>query len=123
MQNSELFRRGFVVALNSKSEQDLINNNVGINTDVKFCEIPDEGTFESLYNKGLFDIMNNVTGSMIDDYEEEMIEYYKINALFDVINNFKKQVSLNNSELNVLGGLEDLLTIAKNGKHSIFFIF
>jgi hypothetical protein len=39
MQNSELYRRGFVVPLNKETELALVNNNVNEQTDVDFLKL------------------------------------------------------------------------------------
>lgn len=54
MQNSELYRRGFVVPLNKEAEHALIENNVDKETKVEFFEIPNDQIFESLWVKGFF---------------------------------------------------------------------
>ena len=74
MQNSELYRRGIVLPLDMDAEDRLRANDVSATTEVRILEIPCEGLFESLWRLGLFQEINARCETMIDDYEEEIIE-------------------------------------------------
>jgi hypothetical protein len=122
MQNSELYRRGFVVPLNKEAELALINNNVNEQTDVDFFEIPSDQVFESLWTKGFFKKINEDLDLMIDDYEEEIVENFKINKLNEMLKEFKDKTRLDSEETTVIVALERLLSVAMLKKSSVFFI-
>lgn len=122
MQNSEMYRRGFVVPLNKLAEQALLNNNVGKETNVAYFEIPNDHVFESLWSKGLFNDINTGIGSMIDDYEEEIIEFIKIEKVIEIVQRFKNEKKLDAQEATVVTALNELLRVASERKFSFFFI-
>jgi len=122
MQNSELYRRGFVVPLNEEAQYALMNNNVDEETEVSFFEIPNDQVFDSLWVKGFFEKINTELGLMIDDYEEEIVENIEISKLREVVRKFKNEKKLDYEEIKVVTALEELSTIAIARKSKIFFI-
>ncbi len=122
MQNSELYRRGFVVPLNKDAELALVNNHVNEQTEVEFFEIPNDRIFENLWVKGLFKKINEDPGLMIDDYAEDVVDNSKINRLNEVVKTFRHQTKLDFEEAAVISALERLLDIARKMKSPIFFI-
>ena len=122
MQNSELYRRGFVVPLDHNAETALNNNNVNHTTSVDFFEISDNSVFEELFEKRFFEFINLKLGSMIDDYEEERIDYKKISSLKDVLREFIANNMLNSEEQKVVNALIKLCNVALEKRTSLFFI-
>ena len=122
MQNSELYRRGFVVPLNKEAEHALVNEDVDNNTAVKFYELPDLEVFEGLWEKGLFETINAQLGTMIDDYEEERIESTKVRSLKKIVKEFKKLKNLSVAEKAAVLALEELCDTALEKNSSLFFI-
>jgi hypothetical protein len=120
MQNSELYRRGFVVPLNKEAELALINDDVNEQTDVDFFEIPGDQVFESLWTKGLFRKINEELDLMIGDYEEEIVDNFKISKLNEVLMEFRAKTRLDSEEATVIGALERLLSVATLKKSSVF---
>ena len=75
MQRSELFRRGIVVPLDQWAEDCLRAGNVTEHLNVRFLHLPDdEVIFLVLWKLGLFMEINARCNSLIDDYEEDLIE-------------------------------------------------
>lgn len=108
--------------LNKEAELALINNNVNEQTDVDFFEIPSDQVFESLWTKGFFKKINEDLDLMIDDYEEEIVENFKINKLNEMLKEFKDKTRLDSEETTVIVALERLLSVAMLKKSSVFFI-
>jgi hypothetical protein len=74
MQPSELFRRGIVVPLDEEAEKGLREYQVQDDINVHLLKIPDQELFESLWRIGLFRAINQRCGTLVDDYEEELVE-------------------------------------------------
>ena len=74
MQNAELFRRGIVVPLDRNAEQSLRANNVSDATNMRYLGIPNDEIFETLWEIGLFREINSRCATLLDDYEEQMVE-------------------------------------------------
>ncbi len=122
VQNTELYRRGFVVPLTNKAELALRNGDVDEQTEVEFVGIPDELVFYGLWEKGLFSSINLSLGVMIDDYEEAIVDNSKLGELKEVIRVFKKRARLYSEEALVVDALERLVEIALVKERVIFFI-
>ncbi|MDN5199900.1 hypothetical protein QQ008_00965 [Fulvivirgaceae bacterium BMA10] len=122
MQNSEIYRRGFVVPLNEEAEQSILENNVRNSTKVDYFELPNEEVFESLWEKGLFELINTQLGAIIDDYEEERIESQKVNELKKILMAFENDNEFDPLEKKVVLELKRLCDIAIKINSSVFFI-
>ena len=122
MQNSELYRRGFVVPLNEVAENALSNNDVAENTLVQFYELPNEEVFEGLWEKGLFESINDRLGTMIDDYEEEKVEAQSLPSLRKIVTKFEKSARIDSLERKAVFELLRLCDIAIENDRSVFFI-
>lgn len=122
MQNSELFRRGFVVPLNWRAEKALSNSNVDENTEVHFYELSNEEVFEELWEAGLFILINEQLGVMIDDYEEEKIEPQFVASLKIIVKQFEESNEIEAPGREAVLKLIGLCDIAIKHKSSLFFI-
>ena len=74
MQNSELYRRGIVLALDEAAEDCLRSNDVNETTCVRLVEIPSDELFLDLWKLDLFDEINRRCQTTIGDYEQEIVE-------------------------------------------------
>jgi hypothetical protein len=91
--------------------------------EVEFFEIPDQQTFDSLWSSGLFKKINKKTGSLLDDYEEDVIEYLNIDKLQEAVIEFRKKKNrLDPGEAVVFVALEKLIAVAIEKRSPIFFI-
>jgi hypothetical protein len=84
MQASELFRRAIVVPKDDEGEADLRSWNVSENISVDVLSIESASTFNLIWNSGLFQRINEVCGTLIDDYEEEMLELESLECAITV---------------------------------------
>jgi len=75
MQPSELFRRGVVVPRTAEAEQRLMIWDVEETTPVDVLPLDDERVFLKIKNAGVFLKINEMFGSIIDDYEQEVISW------------------------------------------------
>ena len=73
MQNSELYRRGMVVPLSQDALGAIRSSTVSESTSVAVASLATESDFEWLWAKGFFAEINDRTGALLDDYEEEEI--------------------------------------------------
>lgn len=122
MQNSELYRRGFVVPLNKVAEEALSDNAVEESTAVQFYELPNEEVFEGLWEKGLFESINGVLGTMIDDYEEEKVEAQSLPSLRKIVKKFEESAKMDFLERKAVSELLRLCDIAIESNRPVFFI-
>jgi len=122
MQNSELYRRGFVVPLDHEALGAMLGNCVDGGVNVSFFEISNEIVFEGVWRSGFFAEINKQLGLMIDDYEEEWIEYEKLQDALKVVHKFKNEFCGNLEEVKVINGLERAITTAIKHKTSVAII-
>ena len=122
MQNSEIYRRGFVVPLSEEAEQALMTNDVAHDTAVEFYELPDQETFEELYSIGFFNTINSNFDILLDDYEEDMVEETQVGILKELVEKFKDFPGISLQASNVVDGLVKLCNVALKHKRPIFFI-
>jgi hypothetical protein len=121
MQNSELFRRGFVVPLNQEAEKDLRDGNVYDNTTVEFVELSDD-VFYSLWHIDFFKHVSEKTSTNMDDYEEDVVENRFIGKLQEVILDFKAKFKNDSQESIILNELYKITVTATNNAAAVFFI-
>jgi hypothetical protein len=84
MQNAERYRRGIVLPLDAAAEECLRRNNVHSDTNARYLRI-DGNLFEELWRLGLFQEINARCGSLLDDYEEAIIEPDVMGDLTDAL--------------------------------------
>jgi hypothetical protein len=123
MQNSELFRRGFVVPLSKAAEIEVASGNVTAETLVEFYELPSARVFESLWEKGLFDEINRHLEVLINDYEETIIEHEKMEKLVEILRQFRKRADLDTGEQLVVDAWCKLGKMAKENKIIMMVVF
>ena len=122
MQNSEIYRRGFVVPLNEEAERALLANDVTYGTVVDFYELPNDRVFESLWAIGFFDEINAQLGAMLDDYEEGEIKNAQIRALREIAIRFKDTCRVYSPEKEAITELIRLCDAALKCGRSVFFV-
>lgn len=123
MQNSELFRRGVVLPLDTEAENRLRMNDVNESVAVRYLEIPDQSCFESLWDLGLFQAINAKAGTVIDDYEEEFIEVASVGHILQAVNEVRSRAeSRNTATQSFLSRLSDLVKESEKLKLPILFV-
>ena len=85
-------------------------------------ELPNEEVFEGLWEKGLFESINDRLGTMIDDYEEEKVEAQSLPSLRMVVTKFEKTAKVDSLEMKAVSELLRLCDIAIENNRSLFFI-
>jgi len=73
MQLSEKYRRGVVIPLTDAAVMDLDRETFDETTRVHVVEIVSQCEFDDLWKTGFFEAVNEQTGCLVDDYEEEVI--------------------------------------------------
>jgi len=121
MNNTELFRRGVVVPLNSDVEKSLFNNDVSEGILVKQYIYPDDTAFYSLYNYDFFDYINNEIGTMLDDYEEEVVNANNLPLLIGAINDFLKSKHIDGETIGFVKRILEICYYANDNHRPIFF--
>jgi len=122
MQKSEIYRRGVVVPNTAIAKEQLLANTVHSESDVSFLDLEKYGDFEEIFVTGLFSDINTACDVIIDDYEEEVVEWNKAHILIDVVRN--KQHKIKSKKILIF--FNDLIDIAETAikkRMPIFFIF
>lgn len=122
MQLSEKFRRGIFVAKNNQTEMELSNWSIEKSVYVEYLPILEDGLFYEIYKRGLFESINKISNSNIDDYEEECIDFKYFPEIKKVVNNLLK-VELDTDVIRYLSAFLELLDYAYKNKRKIFFVF
>ena len=122
MQSAELYRRGIVFPLDDDAERSLRVDNVNTSTRVQVLAVPDE-LFESLWTLGLFQEINARCGTLIDEFEEEMINASSFESLLAVVDSIAGKINPQESELHeFLTKLQVLIRRASSSSRSILFV-
>lgn len=79
-----------VVPLDRNAEEELRANDVSNTTNVRYLGIPGDRIFELLWQIGLFREINSQCATLLDDYEEEIIEASSAARLFTVVEKIAK---------------------------------
>ena len=111
MQNTELYRRGVVLPLDNDAEEALRSNEVDEATNVRLLEIADEVQFEALWRLGLFKEINARCATMIDDYEQEIVEAASVERILAAIDAVARDAVIKHPEMAEF--LEDLRDLAR----------
>jgi hypothetical protein len=122
MQNSELYRRSFVLPLDEAAEIALFNNNGNEKTIVEKYEFPDEITFENLWNSGLFSKINLELGTFIDDYCDEIIPAKSLPILAKIVSEFRNGRNIEVGENTAIKALAFLCDLGIDLNRSLFFV-
>jgi len=85
MQNSELFRRGVVLPLDLDAEKLLRLNSADEATRVRYLEIENQQEFEVLWKSGVFQRINAIAESFLDDYEEDFLDVKNMSSILTAI--------------------------------------
>jgi hypothetical protein len=99
MQNSELFRRGVVLPLDERAEEDLRCNSVNSTTHAQYLPIRSDTLFEKLWEGGFFHEINKWCGTLIDDHEEEFIEASSLPRLIAALDAIAERASGTQSDV------------------------
>ncbi len=88
MQLPAAFRRGIVAPCNAHARDEL--STWFVNRPVRVQYIPiDDSVFADVWESGLFQAINSLCSSRIDDYEEECIDSSKLPSVIKLLNERK----------------------------------
>lgn len=110
MQISEKCRRGIVLPLSRSTEKEVRNYSVSERSKVEVLGLKDDHFFFKIFE--LFREINNSCSTMIDDYENELVEPEKIPKILTVIDVFL----VNNQECEINDFLEELIALLNKAK-------
>jgi hypothetical protein len=122
MQNSALFRRGVVMPLDQSAEEQLRNDNVSEATQVEWIEIGSQSLFDALWNLGLFQDINHRVDSLIDDYEQEVVESDHVGEIGSAVKAALSKKRLTSELRSFLASLSALAERAKVNRRPVFFV-
>ena len=109
--------------LDEAAKQAILMNDVHENLNIQFYALPDGEVFESLWEKGLFSAINEQLGTMIDDYEEEVITPAQLHLLKETTTSFLAATVFEQPEKQVIEELLALCHLAIRNTQPIFIIF
>ncbi|MFO0890589.1 MAG: hypothetical protein U0790_15775 [Isosphaeraceae bacterium] len=123
MQNSELYRRGIVLPLDEDAEQAMRSNDVSETTSVRNLSIADTGAFEALWELGLFREINARCATLLDDYEEEMVEAASADGIIAAVDAVARAAAAEDPGMaRFLDGLRDLARQASRSSRPLLFV-
>jgi hypothetical protein len=123
MQNAELYRRGIVLPLDEDAEECLRANDVDTTTNVRVLAIPSEEMVDSLWRLGLFREINSRCATLLDDYEEEVVEASSVGAILGAVDSVARHVDAREPEmLEFLEGIRDLVRKACALSRPLLFV-
>jgi hypothetical protein len=123
MQNAELYRRGIVLPLDCDAEVSLRSNNVSETTNVRLLKIIGAEGFEALWRLGLFQEINARCATLLDDYEEEMIDPASVEVLLTIVDSISRAaVAQHPDVVEFLEGLRDLAQQASTLSRPLLFV-
>jgi hypothetical protein len=120
MQPSELFRRGVVAPCSLRAAEQLRVWDVEPSVEVEYLALPDS-VFSPVWEAGLFASINKACSTLIDDYEEEVIEPRHLARVTELL---RRAVRATPSEevRNFLGDLMELCRRAEARGMPVYFI-
>jgi hypothetical protein len=122
MQNSSLFRRGIVVPLDEDAEESLRCGNVTKEIKVRYLRIPDI-LFDVLVIHGFFKEINRRCKSLLDDYEDEIVESSSAGEILTAIGSMAANGISPQSDLNkFLNNARNLVKEARDLSRPILFV-
>ncbi|QDU51748.1 hypothetical protein [Gimesia panareensis] len=121
MQLSACYRRGILSPRNQEAENQLRSWNIEHPILVEFISLNNDTDFDSLWDLRVFQKINGLCNSMIDDYEEEIIEPDKLHLIVELIDTeFQNVRSV--SLQNFFEAFRELMLNAINNQKPVFFI-
>lgn len=120
VQVTDLFRRGVVSPLDEQAETQLRTMFVTEPLRVEFLPFVDNW-FGALWHTGVFGLMNQACGSLIDEYEEELLELGQLELAIGAVRKCGKQVVAPQTR-EVIDRLCSLLEAAQQRGRPVLFV-
>mgnify|MGYP001154662421 CR=1 FL=1 len=121
MQNAELYRRGVVLPLDDDAEESLRSNDVGDATNARYLNVSDS-TFFILWNIGLFQKINARCATLLDDYEEEVVEAASVDGITAAIDAVARNAAKHPDAAEFLEGLRNMAMRASRSSRPLLFV-
>ena len=122
MQNAEMYRRGIVLPLDDTAEHALRTNEVSESTNARVLKIADNSEFEAIWQLGLFREINIRCSTMVDDFEDEVIESELVGEIIAVIDALETEPRPNSKTGDFLVDLRELARQAFRFARPLFFV-
>lgn len=122
MQNPEIYRRGIVIPLDDATEQALRTNKVCESTNVRLLKIADNSEFEAIWELGLFREINARCSTLVDDFEDEVVEPEFIGEVIAAIDSLEPESKQNSKTEKLLEDLRNLAIQARRSDRPLFFV-
>lgn len=92
MQNSEIYRQGIVLPLDTQAMERLRDNDVDLSTHIRVLKVPSNKVFANLLQLKLFEEINKRCTAIIDEYEEEWIDASAVTGIAEAIDAIERIV-------------------------------
>lgn len=123
MQNAELYRRGVVLPLDDDAERRIRSNEVNETTNVRHLRIVDDSEFDALWKIGIFHEINARCSTLLDDYEDELIDTVSVDGVIHAVDAVFRVASDGYPEaFEFLAGLRALASEASRLSRPLLFI-
>jgi hypothetical protein len=119
--NSELYRRGIVLPLTADAEVAIRSSSADEHTPTRILSL-DEALFYELWSFGLFERINRICGSLIDEHEEAEIRPERVSSVTGVIEEFLLRPEVIGNKRTFLLSLKQLCQLAQSENRSVFFV-
>ncbi|MDZ7616453.1 MAG: hypothetical protein U1E05_05570 [Patescibacteria group bacterium] len=123
MQLSQLFRRGIVVPLTDRTEEQFSRWFVDDFATVAFLPIADESLFEDIFKAGVFHLLNEVCSTTIDDYEEEALPATTLERGITALAARQKELTEQRNVGLFVESLIMILRLALENHRPVYFVF
>jgi hypothetical protein len=120
--NAAIYRRGVVMPLDDKTESALRVNKVSDNDSLQYLPIASDCLFEELWSIGLFHAINQECESLLDDYEECMIEESHVFGIAKAIGQVANDCRHSQDAQLFLKRLQDLVSTATTMRRPLLFV-
>jgi len=97
-------------------------NDVAHDTAVELYKLPDQETFEELYTMGIFKTINSNLNTLLDDYEEDIVEKAQVGILKGLVKKYQDSPGISLQASGAIDGLMKLCNIALKHKSPVFFM-
>ncbi|KAB2917580.1 MAG: hypothetical protein F9K23_04145 [Bacteroidetes bacterium] len=118
---SELFRMGVVIPLTDEAEEDIVINDIKGEDEYRYIEIKAEDFF-TLYQSGFFRTINDELDTLIDEYNDEIIDHSKAKVIIKLIEKYSAKRYLSVGEKEFLDNLKELCLQASQLNRPLFFV-
>lgn len=121
MQLSEKYRRAILLPSDAESVDDIRKYSLTETTKVEMVSFEDSDKFYRIWQSGLFKEINAKCGTLIDDYEECLLEPDELRIACEVVQNHAK-VTRDSKVKDFCHELSQLLNVADARQFPVIFV-